>query len=107
MKANGYIVLTIEFKKEGRRWTAQCIELGTATFGRFINEAEERINEAILLHLNTLEDVGERERFFREHGIKFYTRKPKPQSIPKISLPFGENVFMQRHLQPIPNFATA
>lgn len=66
MKITGYIVLTFKFQKEGRRWTAYCEELGTATFGRSLPEAQKRLEEAVLLHLNTLEDVGERERFDRE-----------------------------------------
>jgi len=81
MKRFGYIVVTLKFRKEGRRWTAICEELGTATFGRSIQEASERIKEAVLLHLNTLEEVGERERFLRENGIKFYRHKPKSDEI--------------------------
>ncbi|MDY7037908.1 MAG: hypothetical protein SV375_17320 [Thermodesulfobacteriota bacterium] len=63
------LTLTIELKKEGQRWLARCIELGTSTFGRSIEDAKKKIKEAVLLHLNTLEDVGERERFFEEHKI--------------------------------------
>lgn len=46
MKISGYIVVTLKFLKEGRRWTAFCVELGTATFGRSIQEANKRIREA-------------------------------------------------------------
>jgi len=69
MKAQGYVVLTLKFQKQGRRWTALCEELGTATFGRSLPEADQRLKEAVLLHLNTLEEVGERERFFKENKI--------------------------------------
>ena len=72
MKKLGYIRVTLKFIKEERRWTAYCVELGTATFGKSIQEANERIKEAVLLHLNTLEDVGECERFLKECGVKFY-----------------------------------
>jgi len=34
-KVKGYVILTFKFRKEGRRWTAYCEELGTATFGSF------------------------------------------------------------------------
>ncbi len=67
----GYVVVTLVFQKAGRRWTARCEELGTATFGRSLLEADKKIKEAVLFHINTLEDVGERERFFREHKIQF------------------------------------
>jgi len=69
-KEEGYIVVTAKFSKEGKKWTAYCEELGTATFGRSLLEAQERLKEAVLLHLNALEDVGERERFFRENEVK-------------------------------------
>jgi predicted RNase H-like HicB family nuclease len=69
VKTQGYVVLTLKFQKKGRRWTALCEELGTATFGRSLPEADQRLKEAILLHLNTLEDVGERERFFNDNNI--------------------------------------
>lgn len=70
MATAGYVVLTFKFHKLGKRWTAQCEELGTATFGRSLYEAGKKLREAVLLHLNTLEEVGERERFFQEHGIE-------------------------------------
>jgi len=77
LNAEGYVVLTLKFSKEGRRWTGYCEELGTATFGRSLPEADRRLKEVVLLHLNTLEDVGERERFLKEHGIKFLKTNPR------------------------------
>lgn len=70
MSEAGYVVLTLKFKKVKKRWTAYCEELGTATFGRSLPEADKKLKEAVHLHLNTLEDVGERHRFFKTHGIK-------------------------------------
>ncbi|MCH8995337.1 MAG: type II toxin-antitoxin system HicB family antitoxin [Chloroflexi bacterium] len=72
-----FVVLTCIFEKDGKWVTAECQELGTTAFGRNLDEAEKRLREAILLHLNTLEDVGERARFFREHKIKIYTQYPE------------------------------
>lgn len=79
MKTAGYIVLTYEFHREGRKWVAHCEQLGTATFGRSLTEAQERIEEAVECHLNTLEDVGECERFFRKHNIEFHCTKPRSE----------------------------
>ncbi len=100
MRILGYAVLTFKFRKEGRRWTACCEELGTATFGRSIPEADKRLDEAVLLHLNTLEEVGERERFFKEHNIKFHSTKPKTAIT--ISLPLEQEVFFESHIQRVP-----
>lgn len=96
----GYIIVTFGFRKEGRRWVAHCEELGTATFGRSLTEAEERLKEAVLLHLNTLEDVGERRRFFEEHNIKFYRTRPRRPAT--ITVPVSEGVFVHAHVQSIP-----
>lgn len=68
-----YVVLTCEYRKEGRKWVGTCQELGTSTFGRKLDEARCRLEEAVELHLETLEQVGERERFFREHQIPVYS----------------------------------
>ena len=76
-RAMHFVVLTCIFQKEGKWVTAACQELGTTAFGRTLNEAEKRLREAILLHLNTLEDVGERTRFFRENNIKLFTQYPE------------------------------
>jgi len=72
-----FVVLTCTFRKEDKWVTAECQELGTAAFGRNLDEAEKRLREAILLHLNTLEDVGERARFFKEHKIRIHTDYPE------------------------------
>lgn len=100
MSIAGYVVLTFEFRKEGRRWTACCEELGTATFGRSLTEAEERLKEAVSLHLNTIEDVGERERFFKEHNIEFHRTRPTRHAT--ITVPVAEKVFVHAHIQSIP-----
>jgi len=100
MRSPRYIRVTLKFRKEGNRWTALCVELGTATFGRSINEAAERIKEAVLLHLNTLEDVGECERFLKEYGVSFYTHKPKAEEI-KIPSPYDPAAYFKSSIYPV------
>lgn len=102
MNAKGYVVLTLEFSKEGNRWTGYCEELGTATFGRSLPEADRRLREAVLLHLNTLEDVGERERFFKEHGIEFHSTRPRNITV---SIATRNKVFIRPHIQRIPQYS--
>lgn len=93
-----YIVLTVAFRQEEGVWTAECHELGTATFGDTFEEAEQNISEAIELHLNTLEKVGERERFFRENNIKILKKLPQQKRV-KVLTNF--NTFVTRRTQPI------
>ena len=106
MKFGGYIVLTFKFRKQNRRWTAYCQELGTATFGRSLPEAQKRIEEAVLLHLNTLEDVSERKRFFKENNITFHSHKPKTNEI-TITAPFNRTTFVHPHIQLIKRLVPA
>ena len=100
MATEGYVVLTNVFHKEGRKWVAICKELGTATFGHSLTKAEERLQEAVVCHLNTLEDVGERERFFEKHKIRFH--HIKPTSDISIRVPVDEDVFIRPHIQKVP-----
>jgi predicted RNase H-like HicB family nuclease len=71
-KGEKFIVLTVSFRQEGNKWLARCIELGTSMFGNTFEDAQEALKGAIDLHLNTLEDVHECERFFNENNIKVY-----------------------------------
>lgn len=105
MKTRGYVVLTLKFQQKGRRWTAYCEELGTATFGRSLPEADQRLKEAILLHINTLEDVGERERFFKEHNIRLYREKPLEDIT--VCLPINGETFFAPLVQAVPELTAA
>lgn len=73
---SAFVILTFEFHKEGHLWVGRCRELGTVTDGRSLEKVEAELVELVLLHVSALEEVGERERFFREHRIKLYTTDP-------------------------------
>jgi predicted RNase H-like HicB family nuclease len=105
VKTRGYVVLTLKFQKQGRRWTALCEELGTATFGRSLPEADQRLKEAVLLHLNTLEDVGERERFFKEHKIQLHHEKPREDIT--VCVPVNREIFVAPLVQAVPELTAA
>jgi predicted RNase H-like HicB family nuclease len=77
MERLGYVILTCKYHKEGQKWVGVCEELGTSTFADTFEDVQDRLQEAIALHLSTLERVGERERFFKENKIKLYLVKPK------------------------------
>ncbi len=100
MTAEGFVILTLAFRQEGRRWTGECLELGTATYGRALKRVKDALDELVLLHLNALEDVGQRERFFREHGIRFYSDGVAPADVaPRV--PLDEDAFFQAHRVPV------
>lgn len=72
-----YIRLTAIVEREGRKWVAVSPELGTATQAATLDEALNRLKEAVLLHLNALEDAGELYRFLKEQGITVHKTKPR------------------------------
>jgi len=99
-KTKHFIVLTVHFEQEqDGRWTAECKELGTATFGDTLEEANQSVREAIVLHLNGLEEVGERERFFKENNITVY---PDPVGDEfRIEAPNDPRIFSQPFVHPV------
>lgn len=105
MESQRYIILTLSFRKQDDRWTAYCEELGTATFGHTLEKAREKIEEAVFLHLNALEEVGEQERFFRENGIVLHTRKPTKDITVKASP--DKKTFVQPYVAPTRELAHA
>ena len=72
-----YYVLTVYFEREDDgRWTAECKELGTATYGKSLEEANEAIEEAIKLHIDGLCEAGEIKRFFKENNVRLFNKEP-------------------------------
>lgn len=101
MSTQGYVLLTAEFHRENRKWVGVCKELGTSTFGRTLQEADARLRDAVCLHLNALEDVGEVKQVFEENGILFQVARPKKSTT--ISIPVREHVFTSPMIQRIPD----
>lgn len=106
MSARGFVILTLAFRQDGRRWTGECLELGTATYARTLKQTRDELTGMVALHLNNLEDVGECERFFKEHGIRFYTDDMvTSEDAPR--LPYGDDGFFQAHRVDVGDLASA
>ena len=63
------VTLTLVVRKEEDCWLGECVELGTVTFGDTFEEVHNELPLLIRQHLDELEESGEREHFFRTHGI--------------------------------------
>lgn len=96
METGEYIVLTFEFRKEKNGWSGYCEELGTAVDGRTLPETRKLLKEFVELHLASLDDIGEKERFFREHHIKLHRGKPAGRV--SVSVPLNDEVLMSSHV---------
>jgi len=99
MPRNVYIVVTIEFLQEDGQWVGRCLDLGTSTCADTLDEAHEAMKEALELHLNALEETGERARFFREHRIRTYSTPPERK---ETHVPFAEGTLFESLRLPVP-----
>ena len=84
-----YIIVTFRIYPEDDQFVSICEELGTASCGDTLDEASRNLEEAVLLDLNTLEDIGERERFFRERNIRLRSAPAKTSKVPSRSMDIG------------------
>lgn len=78
---SGYVILTLRYTREGRRWVGTCQELSTSTFARTLKRCQEELGELVVEHLAVLDETGQRERFFRDWGIQFHTTQTPPQEV--------------------------
>ena len=101
MAAKGFVILTLVFRKEGNRWTGECLELGTATYGRSLEKTHSELAELVELHLNALEQAGERQHFFKAHNIRFYADHLPPAKV-NSTVPVDESSYVHFHSVSVP-----
>jgi predicted RNase H-like HicB family nuclease len=75
-----YIILTYMINKEEKMFFAHCPELDIGSQGETVEEANNNLKDAVILYLNTIEELGTREEIFKKKNIKIYHDKPKPTS---------------------------
>ena len=98
MKPEGFVVLTLEFRKEDDVWLGRCKELGTSTFADTLEAVNEELRDLIILHLNGLEQAGEIARFFNEYGIEYHTA---PVRSVRSEIPLDQDDFIQMKSFPL------
>jgi len=87
-----YIVLTYMINKEDKMFFAHCPELDIGSQGETVEEANSNLKDAVVLYLNTIEELGTRKEIFKKKNIKIYHYKPKP-TLKKINIPKSYNNF--------------
>ncbi len=76
-KDTRYIVLTLRAFEEDGVFVSECVELQIASQGDSPEEAIANAREATDLYLETIADLGEQERVFRERGIRVLHAMPE------------------------------
>ena len=65
----GEVMLTFVVAKDGELYASRCVELGTVSCGDTAAESLTNIQEAVLVHLNALEEVNERASLLKSSDI--------------------------------------
>ena len=96
------VVLTLQVRQEDDYWAGECVELGTATDGPSADAVIEELQELVTIHLNGLDDIGERERVFRERGIAVYRTPPERMAVGSVPVSLKTSVRVQLQAWPLP-----
>ena len=96
---SGYVVLTGYVEPEGEMFVSHCPELGVASCGETAEKALDNLGEALAVHLEALDEIGELERVFRENQLKVVTAPPHTESV-IVSVPVGKTI--RAYAQAIP-----
>ena len=70
------VPVTVALWTEDDQWIARVLELEVASQGDSQKEALEEAMDAACAYLNTLEELGERERVFAERSIASFETAP-------------------------------
>jgi len=76
-KTKSYIVVKHIIKKEKDCYVATCPDFDITTQGKSIENADENLKEAVILYLETINQLGIREKVFKERNISLYNIKEK------------------------------
>jgi len=81
-----YIFIRHIIKKEAKCcYSACCPELDVCSQGKTVEEANENLKEAVTLYLETMDELGQREKIFKKRNIVFHKKGEK------VNFPFDVN----------------
>ena len=81
-KLAGYVTLTLKFQVEGDVWVGECLDLSTSTYADTLEECQEALDELVETHMDVMDEVGERDRFFDRWGVAVHSGGQTPIGLP-------------------------
>ena len=96
------VVLTLLVWQEDDYWAGECVELGTVTDGPSVDAVIEELQELVTIHLNGLEDIGERERVFWGRCLAVYRTPPERMAVGAVPVSLKTAVRVQLQAWPPP-----
>jgi predicted RNase H-like HicB family nuclease len=90
----GFIELTFIASEEEGGYVSTCPELGIASQGKTVDEAFENLKDATQVYLETIQQLGERERVFKERHIRIRRTEPKEAKTLKLQPSQVASVFV-------------
>lgn len=88
---NPYVVLTGTVEPEEDQFVSFCPELGVASCGETVEEALDNLGDALEVHLNALEELGEVDRVFSERNIEVRRGTKAPEHV-SVTIPTNKTV---------------
>ena len=61
--------LTLDFEQEGTLWVGTCLELGTSTFAESLDALRQELQDAVVLQLNEVENLGFIDEYLEENRV--------------------------------------
>ena len=89
-------------ESEDHLFVSHCPELGVASCGDTVEEALDNLGEALTVHLEALEEIGELERVLGEKRLHVITA-PTPAESVDVPVPLARTI--RPYAQPIPSLA--
>ena len=95
------ILVTHKIKKTEGGYVAYCPELKVTTQGKTVIEANNNLKEAVILYLETLDQLGIRDTEFKKRNIKVLNLKDKIKKTIDLDFPQNGESFITTQVIPL------
>lgn len=95
------ILVTHKIKETEGGYVAYCPELKVTTQGKTVIEANNNLKEAVILYLETLDQLGIRDTEFKKRNIKVLNLKDKIKKTIDLDFPQNGESFITTQVIPL------